>query len=529
MDDLIAFHLLALPAVAVALAWLARRRDWPAPLLLVVAGLLASYIPGVPEYVLNPEIVLLVFLPPLLYSAALDSSYLRLRDLRRPVILLSVGLVLFTTVVVGLVVMAMIPTLPPAVAFALGAIVSPSDAVAAVAVARRLGLPRRMITILTGESLFNDATALTLFRVAIGAATGEGFSLLGGAAEFLLAAVGGVGIGVVVAWAVVWLLVRVRDSLIENTVILLIPFAAYLAAEVIDASGVISVVIVGLYVGHRMHITGFGTRLLSGAVWKVMGFFLEIMVFALIGLQLHSIVVGVLGYGSPAALAGYALAVFAAVVLARFVWVIPEAFLPYLFSPRARARATRPTWGNAIAIGWAGMRGVVSLAAAFALPEDLPDRHLLLFLTFSVVIGTLLLQGLTFPVLLRRLRVSAGRERYEDDLSEAGAQQAATRAALERLEELTDERVARLYPDVIAQLRESAERRALDAWERLGGGAGSGDEETPAMVYRRLRREMLQAERQVFVQLRDERRIDDEVLRRVMRELDFEEATLARD
>ncbi|MFD0472088.1 cation:proton antiporter [Nonomuraea thailandensis] len=247
-------QLLLLAGGAVGVAAIARRRGWPAPLLLVAAGLLVS--PLVPAVPLQPELVLYVFLPPLLYSAALDSSYLRLRDVKRAVGLLSIGLVLFTTAVVGLVVHLMLPDLPLALAFALGAIIAPPDAVAAVAVGRRLGLPRRSLTILIGESLFNDATALTLYRVAIGAAVGGAVSLWEGLWEFLFAAVGGVVIGLALAFLFAWIFQHTRDSLVENTLMLLIPFAAYLAAESVHASGVIAVVIVGLYLGYRMHLRG---------------------------------------------------------------------------------------------------------------------------------------------------------------------------------------------------------------------------------------------------------------------------------
>ncbi|MDF5752373.1 Na+/H+ antiporter [Spongiactinospora sp. TRM90649] len=529
MDAATGLQLLALAAGALALAAVARRRGWPAPLLLVAAGLLVSFIPGVPVYQLDPEIVLLVFLPPLLYSAALDSSFLRLRDFKRAVGLLSVGLVLFTTLVVGVVMHLLIPQLELAAAFALGAIIAPPDAVAAVAVARRLGLPRRTITILVGESLFNDATALTVYRVAIAAAMGEGISLLGGVLEFLIAAVGGVLIGLAVAWVLGWVLERIKDPLVENTVMLLIPFASYLAAESVHASGVIAVVIVGLYIGHRMHRTGFGTRLLSDALWRVIGFFLETIVFALIGLQLHSIISGALQDHDAWTLAAYAVVIFVVTVLARFVWIVPAAALPPKLSAKIREREGPMSWTRVVTVSWAGMRGVVSLAAAFSIPESVANRELLLFLTFAVVIGTLLVQGLSFPALIRRLRISGEREVYADNLAEAAAQQAAASAALARLEELTADSEREIHPDVAAQLRVKEERRSLNAWERLGGGTGQEGDETPGTTYRRLRRAMLDAERQVFVRLRDERRIDDEVLRRVMQELDFEEAILERD
>lgn len=526
MNPTMGLQLLLVAAGAIGVAAVARRKGWPAPLLLVAAGLLVS--PLVPAVPLEPELVLYVFLPPLLYSAALDSSYLRLRDVKRAVGLLSVGLVLFTTAVVGLVVHLLLPELPLALAFALGAIIAPPDAVAAVAVGRRLGLPRRSLTILIGESLFNDATALTLYRVAIGAAVGGAVSLWQGLGEFLLAAVGGVAIGLALAFVFAWLFERTRDSLVENTLMLLIPFAAYLAAESVHASGVIAVVIVGLYLGNRMHLRGFGTRLVSDSVWKVTDFFLEAVVFALIGLQLVTVVEGITGY-SPWAVAGYAAAVLVVTIVARFVWVFAATYLIKMLGRGDK----RPTVPQTVILGWAGMRGVVSLAAAFAIPPDVParDRAMLLFLTFTTVIGTLLIQGTTFPALIRRLRVTSEQEQYEDRLAEAAAQQAALEAGLAELERLVGEQEGEpdeIQKQVIDQLREKSWRRSLTAWERLGGGTGHGGAETPSALYRRLRRDMLQAERQVFVRMRDERRLDDEVLREVMAQLDFEEAILER-
>ncbi|NRQ39587.1 Na+/H+ antiporter [Nonomuraea sp. NN258] len=525
MNPATGLQLLLLAGGAIAVSAVARRKGWPAPLLLVAAGLLVS--PLVPAVPLQPELVLFVFLPPLLYSAALDSSYLRLRDVKRAVALLSVGLVLFTTAVVGLVVHLLLPDLPLAAAFALGAIIAPPDAVAAVAVGRRLGLPRRALTILIGESLFNDATALTLYRVAIGAAVGGTVDLLHGVGEFLYAALAGVAIGLALAFVFAWLFTRTRDSLVENTLMLLIPFAAYLAAESVHASGVISVVVVGLYLGHRMHLRGFGTRLVSDAVWKVTDFFLETIVFALIGLQLVTVVKGITGY-SPWQVAAYALIVLLVTIVSRFAWVFAVTSLIGVLTRGRRPPTTKDT----VILGWAGMRGVVSLAAAFAIPPEIADRDraMLLFLTFTTVIGTLLIQGTTFPALIRRLRVSSDQEAYEDRLAEAAAQQAALEAGLAELDRLV---AAEGEPDeiqrqVIDQLREKSWRRSLSAWERLGGGTGHGGAETPSTLYRRLRRDMLQAERQVFVRLRDERRLDDEVLREVMAQLDFEEAILER-
>ncbi|GII83276.1 Na+/H+ antiporter [Sphaerisporangium siamense] len=539
MDLTTVLQLVLLPAGAVAVAGFARWRGWSVPLLLVsaglVVGLIAAQVPGAPEYELDPELVLFGFLPPLLYSAALDSSYLRLREVRRPVVLLSVGLVLFSAAVIGLLTHLLVPGLPLAAAFALGAIVAPPDAVAAVAVARKLGLPRKVITILVGESLFNDATALTAFRVAAGAAGGAGlvaggvgFTLVTAAGQLLYAAGVGLAIGLVLALAFGRLMNFVRDPLITNAISLLIPFGSYLAAEAVHASGVLSVVVVGVYLGHRMNRTTYGTRVVSYSVWKVVDFLLENVVFLLIGLQLPLILRGLAGQ-DPVRVAGYAVAVFAAVIVARVIWVFAGTYLPRVLSRKIREREPRPPVSNIMVIGWAGMRGVVSLAAAFTLPADFPGRDLILFLTFIVVIGTLLVQGLSFPWLIRRLGVSSEGEAFRDNLSEAAAQQAAAGAALARLDELTREGVQETHADVVHRLRTHAERRAMGAWERLGGGTGPEGEETPSALYRRLRRAMLEAERSVLVRLRDERRIDDEVLRRVTRELDYEEATLARE
>ncbi|QXJ26080.1 Na+/H+ antiporter [Actinomadura graeca] len=531
METTHALWLLAVPVSALAVAAAARRLGLSAPLVLVIAGLLFSFVPGVPEFELDPEFVLYVFLPPLLFSAAWQSSFYNLRENVRSISLLSVGLVLFTTFAVGYTASALVPGLPLPAAFALGAIVAPPDAVAAVSVAQRLGLPRRTVTVLVGESLFNDATALTAFRVAVIAATGAGFTLTDGVLRFLFAAVAGAAVGLLIGPPLHWLRTRLDDPLVENGVALAAPFAAYLIAETVHASGVIAVVVAGLYLGHRFTESPAVTRLIGHSFWKVMVFVLETVVFLLIGLQLPPVIDGLSGY-APAELAGWAVAVFAVTVAARFVWVFPASAIPRRLSRRVREREEDVGWRGRVVVSWAGMRGVVSLAAAFAIPfvtsdgEPFPGRDLILFLTFTTVLATLLVQGLTFPALIRALGVGSARERYADTVAEAGAQHAAARAALERLEELTAEE--ELDAAVVDRLRQLAEHRQLRAWERLGGGTGPAGEEVPTATYRRLRREMLAAERRVFIRMRDERRIDDEVLDRVLHELDLEEVALRR-
>ncbi|TDD70865.1 Na+/H+ antiporter [Actinomadura darangshiensis] len=526
-----ALWLLAVPVGALMVAAGARRIGLSAPLVLVIAGLAFSFVPGVPEFELDPEFVLYVFLPPLLFSAAWKSSFTNLRENVWSIGLLSIGLVLFTTFAVGYAAYLLVPGLPLPAACVLGAIVAPPDAVAAVSVAQRLGLPRRTVTVLVGESLFNDATALTAFRVALIAATGAGFTLLDGVGRFLFAAVVGAAVGLLLGPPLHWLRTRLNDPLVENGVALVAPFAAYLIAESVHASGVIAVVVSGLYLGNRETQSAAVTRLIGHSFWKVMVFVLESVVFLLIGLQLPPVVHGLSGR-SWQELAWWAVAVFAVTVAARFVWVFPASQIPRLLSRRERERG-HVGWRGMVVVSWAGMRGVVSLAAAFAVPfvasgdEPFPGRDLILFLTFTTVLGTLLVQGLTFPALIRVLRIGGGRERYTDTVAEAGAQHAAAQAALDRLEELNAEE--RLDESVVERLRQLAEHRQLRAWERLGGGTGPEGEEVPTATYRRLRREMLHAERMVFVRMRDERRIDDEVLTRVMHELDLEEVALNRD
>ncbi|MFZ4297209.1 Na+/H+ antiporter [Streptomyces cinereoruber] len=526
-----ALRLVALVAASAAIAGAARRTPVPAPLLLVAAGLVASYVPGVPDYTLDPHVVLPLILPPLLYTAAVESSYLDLRANVRPVALLSVGYVLFATVAVGWLAYVLVPDLPLTAALVLGAVIAPPDAVAATAIARKLGLPHRITTILQGESLVNDATAITAYRVALAAAVGEGISWAGGVAEFVLAAVGGVGVGLVLMVPIHWLRLHLRDSLLQNTLSLLIPFTAYAAAEEVGASGVLAVVVVGLFLGHRAWQVDFATRLQEDAVWKMVAFVLESAVFALIGLQLPYVVQGLGRYGVGEA-AGYAVGVFVAVVLVRFVWVYPATFLPRWLSARVREREPGVDWRAPLVVGWAGMRGVVSLAIAFSVPvavdgEEFPARNLVLFLTFTTVIGTLVVQGLTLPPLIRLLKLP-GRDRYAETLAEAQAQSEASRAAEERLDALlADERNALPQP-LADRLRTVLDRRRNAVWERLGA-VNETTGETADDTYRRLSREMIEAEREVFVRLRDERRIDDEMMRVLLRRLDLEEAAAYRE
>jgi CPA1 family monovalent cation:H+ antiporter len=523
--------LLVLVAGGAAVAGVARRLRLSAPLLLVAVGLAVSYVPGVPHYALSPALVLPLVLPPLLYSAASESSFLGLRRNLRPVALLAVGFVLFCTVVVGLVAHAVVPGLPYPEAFVLGAVVAPPDAVAATAIARRVGLPPRLVTILQGESLVNDATAITAYRVALAAAVGEGFSFGSALGEFLLAALGGTAVGLVLMVPMQWLRCRLRDPLLLNTFSLLVPFVAYAAAEALDASGVIAVVVVGMYLGYRASSVDFALRLQEQAVFRMVDFVLESSVFALIGLQLP-VVLRALGAYSAGELARWGAVVLGTVVLARLVWVWPSTYLPVLV-PRIRRREGVPSWTRPVVIAWAGMRGVVSLAVAFSVPATVhgggafPARALILYLTFVVVVGTLLLQGLTLPKLVRWLRLERP-DPTREVLIEAQAQSVASEEALALLDVLLAEPRNRLPPALEERLRRVLDRRQNAVWERLGSAVHESTGESADAVYRRLGQELIGVERRAFVRLRNEGRIDDELLRALIRRLDFEEAMTAR-
>jgi monovalent cation/hydrogen antiporter len=524
--------LLVVLVVSVLLAGLARRYDVSAPLALVVAGLAATTIPGFKDIELEPELVLFVLLPPLLWSAGLESSYVGLKQNVRPIGLLAVGLPLATTFAVGFVAFRTVPELTVAAALTLGAIVAPPDAVSATAIGRRLGLPRRVMTLLGGESLLNDATALTAYKVALAAAIGTAASWSSGLATFALAAGGGVAIGVALGAVIAFIRARLDDPLVESAVGLVAPFVIYLAAEEAHGSGVLAVVVAALILGHRSVHAGYETRLQDSAVWKAVQLVLESFAFLMIGLQLPT-VVGELAGISAMVIAASSAAVFATVIVVRIAWVYTFAYLPRMLFAHIRERETAPTVAQVFVVAWAGMRGVVSLAAAFGVPmttlsgAPFPGRPHIVFLTFVVVIGTLLLHGLTLPWLIRRLGVQ-GDEARTDAIAAAAAQEKAAIAAADRLDELLDDpKTSDVHERAADVLRAWNTRRRNSAWERLGRTEEEIGE-SPTSAFRRLRLEMLAAERAAFIAERDSGHIDDEVLRSVLHGLDLEEATLNR-
>ncbi|HEY3005657.1 MAG TPA: Na+/H+ antiporter [Kribbellaceae bacterium] len=518
----VALEIVALITVVAAGAAGARRIGVSAPLLLTLVGVAASYIPHVPRVELSAEVVLVGFLPPLLYAASIRTSLVDFRRNRRAIGLLSVGLVVFSAVGVGLVAWWLLPVPFPA-ALALGAVVAPPDAVAATAVARRVGMPRRIVNILEGESMLNDATALVCLRTAIAAFAGT-VTVWSVGWDFLRSAGGGLLVGLVVAFVVAKVRRLIKDPVLDTSVGLVTPFVAYLPAEELHASGVLAVVVTGVLLGHKAFVLqSAASRISERTNWRTVEFLLENTVFLLIGLQARWILEGLADSDlSPGRIAAGTLGVIAAVVLLRPVWVFPATYLPRWLIPAVRRADPSPPWTYPAVISWAGMRGVVTLAAVFVLPGDTPYREVLVFAALVVVGGTLLLQGFTLPMLVRLLRL-AGPDPAEDALQEAAVLQAAHKAAWSELKDVLSETDD---DAVVKQLKARGEARTQAAWERLG--RPESEAETPSEAYRRLRMVMLDAERRHILKVRNQGLIAGEVLERALVSLDIEESILDR-
>jgi CPA1 family monovalent cation:H+ antiporter len=523
-QDLILLAFLVALAALLVLAPILRT---PYPILLVLGGLALGFVPGIPNVALPPDLVLVAILPPLLYSTAFYTS---LRDLRanvRPISLLAIGLVAATTVIVAVVGHAVIPGLGWGPAFVLGAVVSPTDPIAATAIARRLGIPRRIVTIVEGESLINDGTALVLYKVAIGAVVSGSFSLFDAGWRFVANVIGGIGVGLIAGYLIAAVRRRLDNPPVEVTIALLTGYFAFLPASALGVSGVLAVVTAGVYMGWRTpELTSVQTRLDGAAMWQILTFVVNALVFALVGLQLPRIVDALSGRSSGELL-GYAALVSAVVVVIRAAWVFPFVRLPRrLMWPQLGPHEPQPSGRGAAAISWMGMRGAVSLAAALAIPlrtdagDPFPDRPLIIFLTFAVIIATLVLQGLSLPLVLHALGL-------EDDgldaKEEAKARIHAANAALARLEELLAEDWVR--EDTAERLRGLYGFRKSRFSERFDAD-GDGSLEEQSVSYQRLRRELLDAERAAVWELRRQGRINDDVMYRVTRDLDFEDARL---
>jgi monovalent cation/hydrogen antiporter len=517
---------LALLIVVAALAIVAKRIAVPYPVLLVVSGLLLGFVPGPPPLKLNPEMVLLFVLPPVLFSAAVFTSWRDFRANLSPILWLAIGLVLVTTLAIGFVAHEL-GGLPWAAAFALGAIVSPPDAVSATAISKQLHLPRRIITILEGESLVNDATALVAYRFAVAAAmVGSSFSFGAASLRFVWVACGGIGIGLLVGWIVSHVQRRLDDPPIQITISLLTPFAAYIPAERLHVSGVLAVVATGLFLGWRSpRLLTSRTRLYAHIFWEMVVFLLNGLVFVMIGLQLRGILGRLAGH-SIATLITQGILLSATAIVVRMLWVLSSSYLPRPLSGSLCQHCPTPPWQHVTIVGWTGMRGVVSLAAALAIPLTLPNgspfpgRDYILFATFCIIFATLVLQGLSLPALIRALRV-------EDDggaeLEERTARIKANEAALAYLEELKAK--AEVPLDVVARLRAEYDDR-LRQLEAFARSSADGAPRPTTRFYQRIEQEALSVERRTIIQLRDEYVINDEVLRRIQRDLDLAEARL---
>ncbi|OLF10682.1 Na+/H+ antiporter [Actinophytocola xinjiangensis] len=511
----------------------ADRTGLPAPILLVVAGIGYGYLP-LPGATLelDPEIVLYLIIPPLLYAAALQSSLMGLRRNARTVVGLSVFLVVVTALAVGFGLSAVI-AVPLSVAVAIGAAVAPPDPVAALAIGRRAGLPPRLITIVEGEGLLNDATALTILKVAVAAAVSGSFSPAGAVGQFLLVAAGGLAVGMVVALLMTWLRRFITDSLIDNALSLATPFATFLVAEELHVSGVLAVVVAGLWLSHRNpYLQSSGARLQKRAVWRFVEYLLEGYVFVLIGQQLPGLVADLKVY-EPGTVVIAATVTTVIVLGVRPLWLLASAHLP----TRMHARlGGDPKPGNPplsgrelLALSWAGTRGVITLAAAYIVPVDVPNRDLLLFCAYVVVLVTLIGQGLTFAPLLRRLRIPG--TDVARALTRNQARVAAVEAALARLDDLVEE-----DPDLAPAtepLRQSAQLRLERYTSRVEHLSSAEDDELPVDTdYHHglmARREMIAAEREEMLSWRDSGQLLDADLRILERELDHQESILPRD
>jgi CPA1 family monovalent cation:H+ antiporter len=506
--------LVGIVAVVIAVTAVCSKFDLPSPLVLIVVGVVGSYLPFVPEVHLEPEVVLYGVLPPLLYAAALQTSLVDFNANRRAILLLSVGLVAFTTCGVAVLVHALLPDLGWAPSFAIGAVVAPPDAVAATTIGRRIGLPRRIVTILEGESLLNDATALVALRTAIAATVA--WQVL--ARDFLVAAGGGVAVGLAFFFIVALVRKHVTDPVIDSGLSFLTPFAAYVAAEEIQASGVISVVVAGLLLGHKAPILQTAqSRIAERMNWRSIGFLLESSVFLLIGLQARTIIGDAV---SAEVTVGRVLLLCActlvAVIVLRLVWVFIARYLLVRPGPDG-VTGKKPPWSYTVLLGWAGMRGVVTLAAAFVIPPSTPHRDVLLLVAFTVTAGTLFLQGLTLPWLARLLKVPSP-DPGTDALARANLLHQASLAGLAELEKLEED-----DPHSVAEMiRVRVQHRDFAAWERVGAGAG----ETPSETYARWRKMMIDAERKRVLEIRDTGTVPHEVVDEVLAMLDVEESML---
>jgi Na+/H+ antiporter len=518
---------LILLAVLAGTALLARRINVAPAILLLLAGIALAFVPGMPTVELPPELVLLVFLPPLIYSASVAMSWREFKSNLRPIILLSVGCVIFTAFAVATATHYLIG-LPWGVGFLLGAIVAPPDVVAPLAIARKLGMPRRILVVLEGEGLANDATALILYRFAVAAISTGLFSLPKATGTFAVIVVGEILFGVAVGWLSLRARHRARDPQVEITLSLITPYLAFWVPEHLGGSGVIATVACGLYISwNGPLLISSATRLQGIFFWDLVIYLVEGSLFLLTGFQMRLLFEKSKAFPLQDILFATAL-VAIIVILARFAWVYPATYLPRLISRRIRERDPPPSWQTVFVVAFTGVRGAVSLAAALALPlalpggEGFPHRDMILFVAFGVIFITLVGLGLGLPAVVRWLGVAKdGRsEHVTEHEAEIAARREALDAALKSLDAITDDR--ELSDEVVKLLRARHETRANQLPNSLDPGAHDITVAGTALT-----RELIAAERKFIHALLRDGKITDESRRRIERDLDLEEASLS--
>ena len=498
---------------AVALGWVSRRAGVPYPIALVLGGGALGFIPRLPQLPFDPQYLLVLVLPPILYQAALLTSWRDFKANLRPIGLLAIGLVIVTMLVIAATVRFLVPEMPWAVALAFGAIVSPPDAVAATAILSKLNMPRRIVTVLEGESLVNDASGLVLYKFAVAAAMSGVFSLFEASVQFVLVAVGGIAIGMLLAGVFVAIHRFLGDPFTEVLLSLSVPYLAYVSAESVHVSGVLAVVAAGLLRGrYSPQMVSAEMRILARSVWNLLVFMLNSLIFILIGLQISGIVSRLEGF-SGLELAEASLAVSMVAILVRFGWVYFAEYLPAWFGRPFGVRTAPPLPGEAFVVSWCGMRGIVSLAAGLALPADLEYREFLIFLTFVVILVTLVVQGLTLAPLIRRLKLGTDHSiRDEHRL----ARMAMGKAALAAVDRAAGE--GGVLPDVLARIRAEFGERMVAASPLAQLPDSSHTHAT------RVRLAAVRAERDELIRLWQDGTIGDEVLHYLEEELDYEES-----
>ncbi|NML19927.1 Na+/H+ antiporter [Pseudoflavitalea sp. G-6-1-2] len=520
--------ILSLLFVVSMLAMLSEKLRISYPIFLVIAGLLISFIPGIPEISLEPEVVFIIFLPPLLYSAAWYTSWNDFWTNRRPIGLLSIGLVIFTSAAVAFTAVAMIPGFTLAMGFLLGGIIAPPDAVAATSVLQGLKVPKRVITILEGESLVNDASSLIVFRFALATIMSGQFILWKAGAQFVWVSLMGIAIGLAIAF-IEYLIHRFlpTNASIDTAITLITPYLMYITAEHFHFSGVLAVVAGGLFMSSKSHeIFSYNTRIQTTSVWNTLVFLLNGVVFIMIGLQLPGIVAG-LEENTMMQSFKYAVVISVVTILIRILWVYPATYLPRVLSKKIKTKEPRPGWRPVFLVAWSGMRGVVSLAAALSIPlalgngHSFPFRNLILFITFCVILVTLVIQGLSLPFLLKALKIEVSEDEHAQ---EQEIRLRLANAALSHME--TNYAAEANSIEAFIRLKDRYKRMA-----EIAAGKLEKEEELrkrPEFLhkYREMLVELVHARRMELNKMRHEKQYADELLRKREDELDLEEARL---